>query len=197
MRLSLVRERLQAFSGREGPADDPVPEGEARAAVALILRPRDESTEILFIRRAEDPRDPWSGHMAFPGGRMDPEDRDAHATAVRETHEEIGLALDQHAVSLGPLPDLPAMARGKRVGLTISPHVFLLERGTPVLAPNHEVAETIWADLAPIAAGELRTSFPYVYEGRSLELPGHKLGERVVWGLTYHMLESFLGIVRK
>lgn len=194
MRLSRVRERLL----RHGPPVNPeIPAGETRAAVALVLRPRpDDSTDLLFIRRAEDPRDPWSGHMAFPGGRMDPDDRDALATAIRETHEEIGLALEHHATALGALPDLPAIARGKRVGLTISPHVFVLDRGAPPLVPNEEVAETIWADLAPIAAGALRTSFPYVHAGQALELPGHKLGDRVVWGLTYHMLESFLGIVR-
>ena len=186
-----MRERLAATPLPVVDAAD-----DARAAVALILRARPEGgTELLFIRRADDPRDPWSGHIAFPGGRMDKTDRDSLATAVRETREEIGLALDDHAELLGALPDLPAIARGKRFGMTLSPHVFQLREGAPPLVPNQEVAAIVWADLAPLAAGTLRTTFPYVHEGKPLELPGHRLGEHVVWGLTFHMLESFLGIV--
>src|SRR5258706_15931093 len=44
----------------------------SRAAVALILRDGPQGIEVLFIRRAEHPQDPWSGQMAFPGGRAEP-----------------------------------------------------------------------------------------------------------------------------
>ncbi|MGZ3418623.1 MAG: NUDIX hydrolase [Polyangiales bacterium] len=171
------------------------PEPAARAAVAIVLRDSAAGVEALFIRRAEDPRDPWSGHVAFPGGRQDPGDVDLAATAIRETREEVGLDLELHAEPIGRLSDLPAVARGKRVGMTISPFVFGLER--PVeLAPNHEVAETIWAPLLPYLRGELRTIHPYVFQGRPLELPAHRLGERVIWGLTYQMLETLLDMFR-
>jgi 8-oxo-dGTP pyrophosphatase MutT (NUDIX family) len=167
----------------------------ARAAVAIVLRERDRGVEALFIRRAEDPRDPWSGHVAFPGGRQDPEDVDLAATAVRETREEVGLDLALHAEPIGRLSDLPAIARGRRVGMTISPFVWALEKEVQ-LAPNHEVAETIWAPLLPYLRGELRTMHPFVYEGRPVELPAHRLGERVIWGLTYQMLETLLDMFR-
>jgi 8-oxo-dGTP pyrophosphatase MutT (NUDIX family) len=166
--------------------------GGARAAVAVLLRSggSPEGVEILFIRRAEDPRDPWSGHMAFPGGRHDPEDGDdLLATAIRETREELGLSLLDHGEPLGRLPDLPAIARGRAVGMIIRPFVVEL-RGDPKVEPNHEVAEVIWTPLAPIVRGDRKTTREYVHEGRKLDLPAHRVGEHVVWGLTFQMLES-------
>src|SRR4051812_4516960 len=69
------------------------------AAIALVLRPSERGEpELLMIKRAEHAEDPWSGHVACPGGRMDPDDRDLEATAIRETWEETGidLARDGH-----------------------------------------------------------------------------------------------------
>jgi 8-oxo-dGTP pyrophosphatase MutT (NUDIX family) len=171
------------------------PEPAARAAVAIVLREGNAGVEALFIRRAEDPRDPWSGHVAFPGGRHDPVDADLAATAVRETREEVGLDLSLHGEAIGRLSDLPAVARGKRVGMTISPFVWAIDHHVD-LVPNEEVAETIWAPLLPYLRGDLRTIHPYVYQGRPLELPAHRLGERVIWGLTYQMLETLLDLFR-
>jgi 8-oxo-dGTP pyrophosphatase MutT (NUDIX family) len=190
--VALVRQRLASL------APDPAAAPGRRAAVAIVLREAsdEDGAEVLFIRRAEDPRDPWSGHMAFPGGRHDPEDGDdLMVTALRETAEELGLDLRAHGEPLGRLPDLPAIARGRAVGMVIRPYAFAL-RGSPILTPNHEVAEVFWAPLGPIARGERRTTYPYVHEGRPLELPGHVVGERVVWGLTHQMLETFLGLLR-
>mgnify|MGYP001813096738 CR=1 FL=1 len=65
-----------------------------RSAVALILQIREGELNVLMIKRAERKGDPWSGHMAFPGGRMDPGDDHGYAVAVRETEEEVGLTSD-------------------------------------------------------------------------------------------------------
>ncbi|HYN43940.1 MAG TPA: NUDIX domain-containing protein, partial [Thermoanaerobaculia bacterium] len=64
--------------------DDDVPVTR-KAAVAVILRDGDGGVELLFIRRAEHPRDPWSGQMGLPGGRVDPGDASPLAAALRET----------------------------------------------------------------------------------------------------------------
>ena len=63
------------------------------AAVALVLRPGTGGLEALFIKRAEHPDDPWSGHVGLPGGRAEDSDPGLVHTAVRETEEEIGLRL--------------------------------------------------------------------------------------------------------
>lgn len=185
-----IRARLAAttptVSEREG----------SRAAVALIVRERGPESEILFIRRAEHPLDPWSGHMAFPGGRADLEDAgDLLVTAVRETAEEIGVDLRADGEVLGHLSDIPAIARGKLVGMVIRPYVVAL-RGEPAITPNHEVAEVLWAPLSALLRGELATTYPYLHEGKQLALPAHRIGERVVWGLTHQMVEALLDLVR-
>ena len=79
-----------------------VGEDTRQAAVAVILRDSGEHTEVLFILRATKQGDPWSGHMAFPGGHWEDQDKSLRETAARETMEEIGLDLS-HAAFLGEL----------------------------------------------------------------------------------------------
>jgi 8-oxo-dGTP pyrophosphatase MutT (NUDIX family) len=158
------------------------------AAVAAVLREQHGDAEVLLIRRAKQESDPWSGHMAFPGGRQDPSDPDLLHTAVRETEEEVGLRLHPEAHLLGRLDDLPAVARGRRVGLVIAPFVFAIGEA-PELVPNaSEVDELVWTPLSPLARGARDTKFPYQLEGRSFELPAYDVDGRIVWGLTHRML---------
>ncbi|MCC6552955.1 MAG: CoA pyrophosphatase [Polyangiaceae bacterium] len=180
--------------GAEGAGGDPEPRAPAKrqAAVAAILRPPREAAgdaEILFVRRAEREGDPWSGHMAFPGGRREPGDASLLATAIRETREEVGLDLAAHGDLVARLPDVPAIARGVHIGMMIAPFVFTL-RGAPGLALNAEIAEALWAPVGPLARGEGAGTMPYSHEGQSLVLPCLNVRGRVVWGLTYRMLQT-------
>jgi 8-oxo-dGTP pyrophosphatase MutT (NUDIX family) len=168
---------------------------EKRAAVAAVVRDSTRGPEILLIRRAEHPDDPWSGHMAFPGGREDPGDPDLLSTAMRETLEELSLDLRRSARLLGPLDELPAVARGKRTGLTIAPFVFELTE-EPQLTLNYEVAEVLWAPLDGLLRGHFATTYPYKIEGREVHLPAHEVEGRLVWGLTGRMLDSLLALLR-
>jgi len=163
------------------------------AAVAAVLRDRDGDAEVLLIRRAERVGDPWSGHMAFPGGRQDRSDPDLLHTALRETEEEVGLRLDGGRHLLGRLDDLPAVVRGQRVGLVIAPFVFAVERD-PVLVPRaEEVDEVVWASLSALSGGVHDTLYAYQFEGRTIELHGFAVGKHVVWGMTHRMLVALLG----
>jgi 8-oxo-dGTP pyrophosphatase MutT (NUDIX family) len=165
-----------------------------RAAVAAILAPRGTSddAELLFIKRAEREGDPWSGHVAFPGGRHDPRDATIFDTAVRETMEEVGLDLTTRATAIGRLEDLPAVARGRRTGLVITPIIFALDSEAVTLAPNEEVAATLWVPLGQLARFEGAGTMTYRYLGKDLELPCLRLGEHVLWGLTYRMVTLLL-----
>lgn len=190
--------RLEDLLGRRTPKEIEAEEGVSRAAVAAVLRPSPTGrADILLIRRSEDPRDPWSGHMAFPGGRADPKDPDLLATARRETAEEVGLSLANADVDvLGRLDDVQAMARGQRAPLIITPYVFRLRQDQPLIANPAEVEEALWADLGPMWSGKAKTTKRYEFEGRNYELPGFRVGERVVWGLTFHMLDRLFALMR-
>jgi 8-oxo-dGTP pyrophosphatase MutT (NUDIX family) len=94
--------------------------------VALVLREgRAQGAEILFIERAEKEGDPWSGHMAFPGGRVDSSGESPEQAAVRETLEEVGLSL-AGGERLGRLDDLEGRHAGRASGMVISAFVYHL-----------------------------------------------------------------------
>lgn len=160
-----------------------------RAAVAAVFRP---GPDLLFIRRAEREGDPWSGHMAFPGGRSAPVDRDVVHTATRETLEEVGLDLEAEGTLLGQLDELATPTRSRRRSpLVVVPYVFSLARN-PVLVPNYEVAEVHWFPLDRLLAGEGRGTLVYHYEGAELELPCVRLDGTTIWGITLRMVDELL-----
>lgn len=167
------------------------------AAVATVVRERDGHAEVLLIRRAENPRDPWSGHMAFPGGRHEAHDADLLATALRETREEVGLDLRANARLLGPLDELEAVARGRRTGLVIRPYLFVLEEDVPI-APRStaEVAEVLFHPLTPLVRGDADTQIHYAKDGFDLRLPAFDVAGRTVWGLTHEMLRTLFERLR-
>jgi 8-oxo-dGTP pyrophosphatase MutT (NUDIX family) len=188
--LAAIRSAIEARDAKL------VAEAEKRAAVATVLRPGERGPEVLLIRRAEHPDDPWSGHMAFPGGRKDPTDADLLSTALRETQEEIGLELSPSDQLLGRLDDVEAIARAKRTGMVISQFVFAIEGRRP-LTPNYEVAEAVWTPIGPMIRREITTTKRYLHEGDIMELPAFDVDGRVVWGLTYHMLQRLFTLLRK
>jgi 8-oxo-dGTP pyrophosphatase MutT (NUDIX family) len=161
-----------------------------RAAVAVVLRHTDAEPELLLIERARHPLDPWSGHMAFPGGRVDPGDTDPRAAAERETREEVGLSLAD-AEALGRLDDLEGRHAGRPLSLVISAWVFhAKEPGDLTL--NEEVETALWVPLRRIVDPRQQVEYTTPYGA----YPGVLVGEpdrHVVWGLTYRFLEIFFG----
>jgi 8-oxo-dGTP pyrophosphatase MutT (NUDIX family) len=164
-----------------------VPRAGRRAAVALVLRDAPVGLELLFIRRADDPRDPWSGQIAFPGGRFEPRDRDLETTSVRETLEETHLDLGLHGRVLGPLDEVQAMARMQRLDLAISPFVFRLT-GPGEASAGHEVGSVHWIGLEALRNEGARSVMEYGQDGAAVQLPCLRLGAIVIWGLTYRIL---------
>jgi 8-oxo-dGTP pyrophosphatase MutT (NUDIX family) len=165
------------------------------AVVAAVLREAGQGTELLLIRRAQDERDPWSGHMALPGGHRSAEDTDVIQTAVRETAEEVGLDLTRDAEFLGSLTRLQAMARGRPRDLQIVPLVFALHGPSTTSPDPREVDEVVWAKLAVLVSGAAETTFDYEHEGQRYALPAYDVDGRVVWGLTYRIVQDLLAVL--
>ena len=158
-----------------------------QAAVAIVLRERAEDTEVLLIKRAEHEADPWSGDMAFPGGHREPQDADLAAAALRETREEIGLAVDR-ANMIGELSHQRPSRR--TFDMLVSPFVFFLD-GDPSFDLSSEVDAALWSPLAPMHGGHSHTSEHRLIAGVPMPFNGYRVpGGHFVWGLTYRMIET-------
>lgn len=160
-----------------------------RAAVAVVFRPGERGTELLFIQRATKHTDPWSGQMAFPGGRIEPTDEDSHAAAERETWEEVGLDLSP-AERLGSLNDLDGGRGGNNLA-AIHAHGYWLPGPAPRLVMNHEVDDVLWVPLAMLADSSRYIDHYYALSDSTW--PGIQLDKagQVVWGLTLRFLSDF------
>lgn len=166
-----------------------------KAAVAAVVRDGPGGAELLFIHRAEHPHDPWSGQMAFPGGRMDPGDADEIAAAMRETCEEIGLDLAGEGEPLGRLSDVAAVSRGRPLSLVIVPYIFVVA-GDPALVLNEEVAEALWVPLTYLSDFDNRSTLDWRLGSMTIPLPCYRYRDKVIWGLTFGMVDELLSIVR-
>lgn len=165
------------------------------AAVAAILRKGRRDTEALFILRAIKEGDPWSGHMAFPGGHRDRQDPSLRATAERETLEEIGLDLGREARFVGEIDPVRANPRGRNLDMVVTPFVYVLERREPAFAMNHEVADVLWGSLNDMYLGNSLTRGEFEVAGEVISYPGYSVGEHLVWGLTLRMLDQFFSLL--
>lgn len=165
-----------------------------RSAVAIILREGDQGIEALMIRRAEREGDPWSGHMGFPGGRMDKTDRGGLTTAQRETWEEIGLLKNTYSDCVGRLPDLIASPRKHVRPMVISCFVFSLAV-EPELTLNYEVDEVVWVPLSFLADKNNREVMQWQRKNKSIELPCYFYQGRRIWGLSLMMLDDLLAVL--
>jgi 8-oxo-dGTP pyrophosphatase MutT (NUDIX family) len=163
------------------------------AAVSLLLRvPARESPELLLIRRAEYEGDPWSGHVALPGGRMEPDDADLARTAERETLEEISLDISRQGRMLGSLRDVrPETTRLPPI--IIRPFVAVVDDAV-TLKLSDEVASAFWVPLSQIRHPSARVSSMIQARDERFEVRGYQLGQHFVWGLTERIVRDFLTI---
>ena len=191
MGLEHIRARLAAF--RPSVIDEPKV---ARAAVALVLAEVDAGVDLLLIQRAIRDDDPWSGHMALPGGRRDPDDVDAVATASRETHEEVGVDLRGGAELIGRLDELRAVARHRPLDLVITPVVFALREPVALHPSPREVDSAIWVPLSFLASPGADATHDRELDGVTSQYPAFRYQHYTIWGLTHRILQGFLEVVR-
>jgi 8-oxo-dGTP pyrophosphatase MutT (NUDIX family) len=169
----------------------------SRAAVAMVLREGDDGTEVLLIRRATRQGDPWSGHMAFPGGRHQPADPDVVHTALRETREEVGIDLFAAGQVIGRLDELRAVARDRPLDLVITPVVCTLHGPVALELDAREVESALWIPLSFFRLPEARAVHRRALDGVESDFPAYRYEQYTVWGMTHYILERFLALIEE
>ncbi|MCW4011217.1 MAG: CoA pyrophosphatase [Candidatus Bathyarchaeota archaeon] len=157
-------------------------EQDANAAVALILKPEKGDFEVLLVKRAVRAKDVWSGQMALPGGKREPQDATLRETAIRETFEETGINL-AHSRFLGVLGAAKPLIGS---GFLVIPFVFELEKTPQIVLNRTELESHMWVPYEKIA--QSRGTIVVSHLG---EVPAFMLPNAVVWGMTYQMLSEF------
>jgi 8-oxo-dGTP pyrophosphatase MutT (NUDIX family) len=181
---------LAEHPGRVAPHGNEV----RRAAILLALRARaDGEPELLMIKRAEAVNDPWSGHIACPGGRMEPGDHDLAVTAVRETWEETGVDVARDGRLLGHLDDLSPTTMNLPP-LVIRPYVALV-RAEVEIVPSAEVADAFWVPIAALREQSAWGTGVVHVRGHEQRVSVFQHGEYTVWGLTERVLRQFLAYI--
>ena len=174
------RDRFSRLAGRLRPS----PDESAQAAVAILVRPTHDDLEFFLVKRAEVPGDPWSGDMAFPGGKKTPGDRSLLDTTVREVREETGIDLNGFRAAGFMEPLLSSVRRT----LCVQPVIYRLDE-VPEVHLNYELTKYMWVPLTTLRGSRAQA----VVKG--WEEPVFRVGCDVVWGLTYRMLEKILELL--
>ena len=171
--------------------DDP---GARRAAVAILIRlGTDDEPEIFFIQRAVYESDPWSGQIAFPGGREEPGDSSLEHTAARETVEETEFDLANDATMIGVLDDLrPRTVRLPDV--VVRPFVFLMPN-PPAAVPSSEVADSFWVPLSVLLDRSVWRDTTVTAGGMEMSRFAFHHKGYVVWGMTERILSGLLSLL--
>jgi 8-oxo-dGTP pyrophosphatase MutT (NUDIX family) len=175
-----VRERLANREPVRSHDESLIP---ASVLLPLFAPGPQSEPELWLLRRAEELRT-HRGQVALPGGRRDPTDADLIATALREAHEEIGLAPSEVEV-LGVLDDCVTIT-----GFAVTPYVgWIGEPFTPRPLPT-EVARVFSAPLSAFRVDPRAMTVPWGTSKR-IVLSYEAAGE-VIWGATASILRGFM-----
>jgi 8-oxo-dGTP pyrophosphatase MutT (NUDIX family) len=164
------------------------------AAVALVLAGAGGDLSLCAIRRAEHPLDPWSGHMALPGGRASSEDVGPRAAAERETLEEVGVALTE-AHWIGPLSDVLVRLGGDDRRMVLSPFVYYLGEELAAFSASDEVAEAFWIPLSHLWDPANTSHMEWERNGSRLLYPAIRFHGHSIWGITFRVLTLFSDVL--
>jgi 8-oxo-dGTP pyrophosphatase MutT (NUDIX family) len=156
----------------------------AGAAVAILVRPIINDLEFFLVKRAEVDDDPWSGDMAFPGGKKNEEDKSLIDTVVREVLEETNIDLSSEKI----IGFMEPVYSSVRTDLAVQPIVYRFDE-YPEVQLNYELTKFLWVPLSQIKKSKTQTVI------KGLESPVYKVQGEIVWGLTFRMLEKMFALL--
>lgn len=158
------------------------------AAVLIPLLFVDGEWRVLVTVRTEDVEH-HKGQISFPGGSCDPEDATREATALRETHEEIGV-LPEAVEILGALDDLATIT-----DFAVTPFVGVLRQPCPYCLNEGEVAAVVEVPLSFLCDPRNLRVEQLDYKGQLHDVLFWDYGQHVIWGATARILKEFLDLV--
>lgn len=161
--------------------------------MALFYAGSDNVTHLLLILRQPHPKDVHSNQIGFPGGKMEKEDSDLEATALRETFEEVGVSPEKIEVLRGCSEIYIPPSN-----FEVKPFVGLYRERTPFVPQDSEVAALIEVVLddflndANLFSQNLSTSY-----AENVTVPAFNLNGHTVWGATAMMLSEIRTLLRQ
>jgi len=161
------------------------------ASVMMILKESGQNYSMLFIKRPESEKDPFSGHMAFPGGRMEKGDSSKLETAIRETYEEVGINITQSARIIGTLHDVnPNNPRARNY--VVTPYLSVLNEEVTIIPEAKEVETTVWVPMYHLVDDRNKEIRIRERDGRQVEDYAYNYEQYLIWGMTGRILHQFL-----
>lgn len=159
------------------------------SAAVAIIRVNEPEDSVLLVRRNNNPQDPWSGHFAFPGGRMDLEDPSLLATCTRETYEETGITLTDSELAT----ELQPRHAGSRVNspILVQPFLFTLEQRPPLTLETREIANACWLSIERFMEQENHIKAEVLPDRFA---PAFPIDDYFLWGFTYGLLANLLDL---
>lgn len=190
--LDVLNTRLQSYRPRRLPGRQWI----ARCGVILLIADNgldvgEDTPSILMMRRAERAGDPWSGHVSFPGGRVDPHDLSTRAAALRELQEETGISAVHELVPMGRLSDLLTREHGRRRPMIVSPYVYRTPRAV-ALEPSAEAAKLWWEPLSNLVDPARRQTMVWRVARIPIPVPSINVNEARLWGLSLSMVNELI-----
>ncbi len=159
-------------------------------AAVLLLITQTDNPEILFTRRASHLRN-HPGEVCFPGGKWEEGDADLLATALRETHEEIGLP-PQSVRVLGQLKEAHT-----RLGTLVIPYVASFDPQFPLVAAADELDAIFRVPLADFLAGIQIREDRFERNGVIFIAPVYHYNGHEIWGFTAAVTAQLLRIIQQ
>lgn len=157
-----------------------------RGAVAVLLKEETDDLWLLMIKRSENPRDPWSGQMAFPGGHADSRDRTLLDTAAREALEEVGInTRDQEF--LGCLRNVEP----KNAPMVVTPFLFLLLREVHPTT-SREAKEILWIPMSFLVNSKNISSVTVPIGHQEVSMGCYVYLNHVIWGMSFRIVRDIV-----
>ena len=157
-----------------------------RGAVAVLFKVEADDLWLLMIKRSENPRDPWSGQMAFPGGHADPQDQDLFDTAAREALEEVGINLHNQEF-LGCLQNV----QPKNAPMVVTPFLFLLLTEIHPTT-SREAKEVLWIPMSFLLNPKNVSSIKVPIDRKEVSMGCYVYLDHIIWGMSFRIIREIV-----